>query len=218
MRTAHKLGHEAGSSRRALVLLIACSLAVGFTLALASGALSDTIKLKNGGSITCKVVKDMDELIKVRMPYRGRIVTTFLSKGAIDSIQTQADMENRKHFQKIGVRNPSRNFEPVYYSGITAAPKGKGAPGALRQGALASLGKGQRKRGIDARRERFDKTSKDRAQSRRGAKAETAPTSQAAAASQSATTSPSTSATATTTSGGGQTTAGITLGSSAQGQ
>jgi hypothetical protein len=128
-------------------------------LALAAPAVPDTVTLRNGGVIRCKVVRETKDLVKVRMPHRGRIVTTFLSRGAIESIDTLPDAENRAYFQEMGVRNPAKSFEPVYYSGGRTAQAAGGKPGAVRgKGAAAG-----RERGIAARQ----KASEERAKSRR---------------------------------------------------
>ncbi|MDD5556088.1 MAG: hypothetical protein PHN82_02435 [bacterium] len=130
---------------------------------------ADIVRLRNGEIIECKVVKEMDDLIKVRKPYRGRIVTTFLARGTVESITRSSDQANRSLFQEAGVRNPSRDFEPVYYSGIHAAGRGKGAPGAPRV-----AGAQPRQRGVDARRERMDQALDRRSGDRTRATSETA--------------------------------------------
>jgi len=120
--------HPTPAASRLLAALKAAALCLA--LGAAAGA-ADTITLKNGGTLKCKVIRETKELVKVRMPRRGKIVTTFLNRGAVESIATTSDIENRRLFQSSGVRNPAKNFEPVYYSGIrTAAAGGKpGLPG-----------------------------------------------------------------------------------------
>jgi hypothetical protein len=132
--------------------------ALCLALGAAAGA-ADTITLRNGGVIKGKVIRETKELVKVRMPHRGRIVTTFLNRGAIESIDQTSDIENRRLFQSSGVRNPAKNFEPVYYSGIrTAAAGGKpGMPGGKPTMKMSA-------RGIEARR----KASEERAKARSG--------------------------------------------------
>ena len=132
--------------------------AVALCLALAAATASpDTVTLKNGDVLKCKVVRETKELVKVRMPRRGKIVTAFLNRGAIDSIDRLPDIENRRLFQASGVRNPTKGFEPVYYSGIvtTAAGAKPATPGG-KPGTKPAL------RGVEARR----KASEDRAKAR----------------------------------------------------
>ena len=141
-----------GAALRALLVCLA--------LAAAAPAVSDIITLRNGGVIKCKVVKETKELVKVRMPHRGRIVTTFLSRGAIDSIERLSEDGNRQFFQVAGVRNPAKTFEPVYFSGGRTASAGK--PGAPRGKAAGAKGK---PRGVEARRkaaEDLAKTKRDK--------------------------------------------------------
>jgi len=141
------------------------SLALCLSLALARPALADVVKLKNGELIKCKVIKEMKDLIKVRMPHRGRIVTTFLNRGLIESISRSADVENRKLFQDGGVHNPGRAYEPVYYGGVASAPKAATGAGPGRPMAAKGKAKGgttTKKRGVDARRERSAARSKER--------------------------------------------------------
>lgn len=114
------------------------------------GVTSDVITMKDGKVLKGKIVKEMKEMVKFRMPRRGRICTTFLNKGHIESISKVSEEANRMVFQKEGVRNPSRNFTPVYYAGpsqhVSGGRKGK---------TVASKSKGSKKRGVEARRERF---------------------------------------------------------------
>ena len=133
------------------------ALLVCLALAAAAPAVPDIITLRNGGVIKCKVVKETKELVKVRMPHRGRIVTTFLSRGAIDSIERLSEAENRQFFQVAGVRNPAKTFEPVYFSGGRTASTGKpGAPRGKTAGA-------KKPRGVEERR----KAAEDRAKAKR---------------------------------------------------
>jgi hypothetical protein len=135
-------------------------------LAAAAPAVPDIITLRNGGVIKCKVVKETKELVKVRMPHRGRIVTTFLSRGAIGSIEKISEAENRRFFQTAGVRNPAQTFEPVYYSGGRTTSAGK--PGAPRGKAAGAKGK---PRGVEERRKAREdqaKAKRDKSQSSSG--------------------------------------------------
>jgi hypothetical protein len=117
---------------------------------------SDTITLKNGEVLTGKIVKEMSELLKVRLPRRGKIVTTFLNRGNITEIIKTPDEETRAAFKEAGVRNPGRDFTPIYYGGGSyqvggAKGKGKKGAGAGKTKKKAS----ERKRGIEGRQERF---------------------------------------------------------------
>lgn len=176
-------------------------------LAVAAPAVPDTVTLRNGGVIKCKVIKETKDLVKVRMPHRGKIVTTFLSRGAIESIDKLSDAENRAYFQGHGVRNPAKSFEPVYYSGGRTASATGGKPGAAR-------GKGPAKakeRGLAARQKASEERAKERAKSSKyGDKSKTAAASSSSGSSSSTgigtSTSPSTTggaATTTATSFGG---------------
>jgi len=195
-------GQFANALRRA-------SLALCISLALAQPALADVVKLKNGELIKCKVIKEMKGLIKVRMPHRGKIVTTFLNRGLIESISKSADVENRQLFQGEGVHNPGRAYEPVYYGGSAPVPKAAGGPpGPGRPMPAKGKAKGgttAKKRGVDARREQSAARAKQRS-SRFGER--TSKGSTAAPA-----TSPSSPAAATTSAS-----AGTTVSSSGAGQ
>jgi hypothetical protein len=122
---------------------------------------SDVIKLRNGDVLKGKIIKETENLVKVRMARRGKIVTCFLNRGTIESISKSPNEVNRAIFKKGGVRNPARDFAPVYYGGVTtgaAAPAGQrggGAPG--RKVAKKTT---TRKRGVEARRERFSSGSR----------------------------------------------------------
>ncbi|MEI6633852.1 MAG: hypothetical protein WCP22_08545 [Chlamydiota bacterium] len=179
-----------GAALRGAVLCLA--------LAAAAPAVPDIITLRNGGVIKCKVVKETKELVKVRMPHRGRIVTTFLSRGAIDSIERLSEDGNRQFFQVAGVRNPAKTFEPVYFSGGRTASAGK--PGAPRGKAAGA----KRPRGVEERR----KAAEDRAKAKRD-KLNTSSGSSSPAAS-SAPVSP-------VTTGGASTTASSSFGSRSSG-
>lgn len=143
---------------------------ISVLLAFILSASSDTITLKNGGTITCKVIKEMQNLVKVRMPHKGKVVTTFLSRGAIQSISKSSDVENRKLFQGGGVQNPGRAFEPVYYSGSAPGPKAAKGPGGARPGTARgkAAGKIAKKGGVEERRKRSDERSKTKEGSRGG--------------------------------------------------
>ncbi len=155
--------HPCERTARALrcASLLAC-----VSLALAAPAPADVVKLRNGERIKCKVVKEMNDLVKVRMPHRGKIVTTFLHKGAIESISKSTDVENRKLFQSGGVHNPGRTYEPVYYTGSGSGPAAASGPAGARaaagKGGKTKAGATAKKRGVDARRERSDARSKER--------------------------------------------------------
>lgn len=180
-------------------------------LAVAAPAAPDTITLRNGGVIKCKVVKETKELVKVRMPHRGKIVTTFLSRGTIESIDKLSDAENRAYFQGRGVRNPAKSFEPVYYSGgRTASATTGGKPGAARGKAAVKA----KERGIAARQKASEERAKERSKSSRyGDKSKTASSSSSGSSSSTGigtSTSPSTTGgatTSTTASFGGSTAA-----------
>lgn len=144
MRDPVRAHRRRGAALRGLVL----------ALAVASPGLADTVILRNGGVIKCKVVKETKDLVKVRMPHRGRIVTTFLNRGAIDSIDRLSDAENRQFFQGLGVRNPAKTFEPVYYSGGRTAAAGGKAKAAGKTGAKT------KERGIEARRKASEARAK----------------------------------------------------------
>ena len=122
---------------------------------------SDVIKLRNGDVLMGKIIKETENLVKVRMARRGKIVTCFLNRGTIESISKSPNEVNRAIFKKGGVRNPARDFEPVYYGGVTtgggapAGQRGGGAPG--RKVAKKTT---TRKRGVEARRERFSSGSR----------------------------------------------------------
>ncbi len=149
--------------KRCAIALRCASLVLCLSFILASPVFSDVVKLKNGELIKCKVVKEMQDLIKVRMPHRGKIVTTFLNKGSVESISKTSDVENRQFFQAGGVHNPGRAYEPVYFSGSASAPTAAKGPGGARQ--TSAKGKGEtaaKKRGIDARRERSEARAKER--------------------------------------------------------
>lgn len=151
--------------RRCANVLRRASLALCLSFVLASPAIADVVELKNGALIKCKVVKEMQDLIKVRMPHRGKIVTTFLNKGSVKSISKSSDVENRQFFQGGGIHNPGRGYEPVYYSGSASGVSGAKGPGAARQLSAKGKAKGEtggRKRGLDARRERSDARAKER--------------------------------------------------------
>lgn len=138
------------------------SLAACLAFAVAAPAFSDVVELKNGELIKCKVVKEMQDLIKVRMPHRGKIVTTFFNKGSVKSVSRSSDVDNRQFFQTGGVHNPGRAYEPVYFSGsasgVSGAKPGKG-PGVKGKAKGETAG---RKRGLDARRERSESRAKER--------------------------------------------------------
>ena len=171
-----------------------------FLLAFILSASSDTITLKNGGTITCKVIKEMHDLVKVRMPHKGTVVTTFLSRGAIQSITKSSDVENRKLFQGGGVQNPGRAFEPVYYSGSAPGPKAAKGPGGARPGARGKpAGKIARKGGVEDRRKRSDDRSKARENSTRGG---TSSSSQAAGSAGTSASAPTTASSSPSTSAG----------------
>jgi hypothetical protein len=189
IRKRANIGLPEGLSANAL---LCASLALCLSFAAASPALSDVVKLKNGDLIKCKVVKEMQDLIKVRMPHRGKIVTTFLNRGSVKSISKAPDMENRKLFQRGGVHNPGRNYEPVYYSGSAAGYSGAGRAPAKGKARVKTAA---RKRGVEARRARSEARAKSRSdrfgrRSSRGTKVSTGVTS---GSSPSQPTSPSTS-------------------------
>ncbi|HQM52068.1 MAG TPA: hypothetical protein PLI86_02975 [bacterium] len=168
MKTEDRTVHPTPAASRLLAALKAAALCLA--LGAAAGA-ADTITLKNGGTLKCKVIRETKELVKVRMPRRGKIVTTFLNRGAVESIATTSDIENRRLFQSSGVRNPAKNFEPVYYSGIrTAAAGGKpGLPGGKPTMKTTA-------RGIEARQKASEERAKARsARGRSGASAAAEP-------------------------------------------
>ncbi|MCX6338557.1 MAG: hypothetical protein NTX71_01385 [Candidatus Aureabacteria bacterium] len=193
-------------------MLRRASLALCLSLALAHPVPADVVKLKNGELITCKVIKEMQGLIKVRMPHRGKIVTTFLNRGSIESINKSADVENRKHFQSRGVHNPGRAYEPVYYSGSAPAPQAARGPGGRPMPAKgkAKGEKTSKKRGVDARRGQSEARAKERSdrfgeRSSKGSKGETSTTPSSPAA-------PTTSESSGTTVGSFGGGAGVSLG------
>lgn len=144
----------------ATVVIVALSLC-----ALALTAFSDTITLRNGNTITCVVIKEMKDLVKVRMPHRGKVVTTFLNRGTIESIRKGTETENRTVFQQGGVHNPGRSFDPVYYSGSAPGPKTARGPGGIRPGTRRpgqQAGKTTKKRGVDERKKRSEDRAKER--------------------------------------------------------
>ena len=167
-------------------------------IVLSSAVLSDVITLKNGEVLEGKVVKEMKDLVKVRVPCRGKIITTFYKRGNIESIKKTTEEITRTAFKKEGVRNPRRDFKPVYYGGVRTVTASAGA--GTRVGAKAPRPKASKKRGIEARRDRF-KTGLNRF-----AKTETSTTASTASSSRPAATtsssSPSTTGTATTTESG----------------
>lgn len=210
--------HKRDDSRGSLVpvpfpnMLRRASLALCLSLALARPVPADVVKLKNGELITCKVIKEMQGLIKVRMPHRGKIVTTFLNRGSIESINKSADVENRKHFQSRGVHNPGRAYEPAYYSGSAPAPPAARGPGGrpMPVKGKAKGGTTAKKRGLDARRERSEARAKERTdrsgqRSSKGSKGETPTTPSSPAA-------PTTSESSGTTVGSFGGSAGVSLG------
>lgn len=165
MRDARDRVHIGLPRKQCADALRCASLALSLSLALASPALSDVVTLKNGELIKCKVVKEMQDLIKVRMPHRGKIVTTFLNKGSVASISKASDVENRQFFQAGGVHNPGRAYEPVYYTGSGSVSSAAKGPGGARQPSVKGKAKGEtasKKRGLDARRERSEARAKER--------------------------------------------------------
>jgi hypothetical protein len=171
------------------------------SLAFVSQALSDVVELKNGELIKCKVVKEMQNLVKVRMPHRGKIVTTFLNRGSVKSISKTSDVENRKFFQRGGVHNPGRNYEPVYYSGSAAAARTGRGPSRGRKSSAKGKAKAKattRKRGVEARRERSKARAKARSErfGRRSSTRSTSSTGASTGVSSSSAASPSTSSSA----------------------
>jgi hypothetical protein len=206
--------HKRDDSRGSLVpvpflnMLRRASLAFCLSLALARPVPADVVKLKNGELITCKVIKEMQGLIKVRMPHRGKIVTTFLNRGSIESINKSADVENRKHFQSRGVHNPGRAYEPAYYSGSAPAPPAARGPGgrAMPVKGRAKGGTTAKKRGLDARRERSEARAKERTD--RSGQRTSQGSKSGAAASPSSPAAPTTSESSGTTGGG----SGVTIG------
>jgi hypothetical protein len=212
--------HKRDDSRGSLVpvpfpnVLRCASLALCLSLALARPVPADVVELKNGELITCKVVKEMQGLIKVRMPHRGKIVTTFLNRGSIKSINKSADVENRELFQRDGVHNPGRAYEPVYFSGSAPAPPAaRGPGGAARPMPAKGKAKGgttAKKRGLDARRGQSEARAKERTdrfgeRTSKGSKS-------GAAASPSSPAAPTTSESVGTTGGSFGGSAGVSLG------
>jgi len=190
-----------------LALLFSAAAAC-LAMALASTVLSDIVTLHNGQTIKCKIVKEMDDLIKVRTAHRGKIVTTFLNRGAVESITKSPDEENRKLFQGGGVRSPSRAFEPVYYSGVSMGSATGKAPGGARPGTprgKSTGGKTGKKRGIEGRKERFESGSKERSDrfGKRASSSTKTGTGTTASAETTAPASPSTTGSSGTTSTGG---------------
>lgn len=157
------------------VMRLAQTACVSAILLAALTALPDTVTLRNGETIKCKVVKEMKDLVKVRMPRRGKIVTTFLSRGTIESIQKATDVDNRGMFQGGGVRNPGKTFDPVYYSGSAPPPRAGAGVGARGK---QPAGKQQaKKRGADERKRKSDERAKSRAASAKGKAGSTEATS-----------------------------------------
>jgi len=202
--------------RRQFVKALRCaSLAFCLSLLLTRPALSDVVTLKNGELIRCKVIKEMNDLIKVRMPHRGKIVTTFFNKGAVESISKSADVENRKLFQSGGVHNPGRTYESVYYSGSAPAPSAARGPAGARpmpaKGGKTKTGGAAKKRGIDARRGLSEARAKERGE-RFGQRTSKGSQGGAAATSPSAPTAPTTSESSGTTVGSFGGGAGVSVG------
>ncbi len=139
---------------------IAFGLALAIAIAVTTPISGDIVKLKNGDVLKGKIIKETESLIKLRIARRGKIVTSFLDKGAIESIDKSSDEVNRKIFKEAGVRNPSRDFAPVYYPGVITA--GAVPAGAKPTGRRVAKAGSTRKRGVEGRRDRFKSGFADR--------------------------------------------------------
>ncbi len=139
---------------------IAFGLALAIAIAVTTPISGDIVKLKNGDVLKGKIIKETESLIKLRIARRGKIVTSFLDKGAIESIDKSSDEVNRKIFKEAGVRNPSRDFAPVYYPGVITA--GAAPAGVKPAGRRVAKAGSTRKRGVEGRRDRFKSGFADR--------------------------------------------------------
>ena len=193
-----KSSAEKGAIPRGAILRLSTTLLL--VASLSRPALPDVITLRNGEVLKGKIVKETNGIVKLRMPRKGKIITTFLNRGTIVSIVKSEDEVNRAIFKEAGVRNPARDFHPVYYPGPATAIGGGGRGKKL---ASRTTSKKTKKRGVEARRERF-KSGLSRGREKTEEKASTTgrrPSSSTSAGS----TSPTTTGSATTTTSGSST-------------